>query len=278
MRTQVKAGTSPNLTDMTRIYHRDGYFCPLQVLTEDEALALREDYESAEYDLRNDPERLSLLKAYPNRLIPSFDAFTRHETLVNAAAAILGENLLVWSAALFIKEADSPHIVSWHQDLTYWQLNNDAEVTCWLAISDASKEAGCMKFVPESHQTSILPHNDTFAADNLLSRGQEIAVDVDEDSAVHAALRAGEASLHHGLIFHSSGPNTTSDRRIGSAIRYISASMKQTTGDRPMVTQVSGYHDSQDNFTILPPPQGRLLEEEFRLCAEDAAMKKRLLL
>jgi hypothetical protein len=88
---------------MTKIYHRDGYFCPLQVLTEDEALALREDYESAEYDLRNDLERLSLLKAYPNRLLPSFDAFTRHETLVDAAAAILGENLLVWSAALFIK-------------------------------------------------------------------------------------------------------------------------------------------------------------------------------
>ncbi|MGA0427332.1 MAG: phytanoyl-CoA dioxygenase family protein, partial [Alphaproteobacteria bacterium] len=128
MRTQVKAETSPNLTDMTRIYYRDGYFCPLQVLTEDEALVLREDYESAEHDLRNDLERLLLLKAYPNRLLPSFDALTRHETLVNAAAAILGESLLVWSAALFIKEAESPHIVSWHQDLTYWQLNNDAEV------------------------------------------------------------------------------------------------------------------------------------------------------
>ena len=277
MEQTSKINEDRSLDDIARLYQRDGFFCPMPALSEVETLALREDYEAAEYDLRNDRKRLSLLKAYPNRLLPSFDALTRQETLVDGAAALLGDDILVWSAALFIKEAHSPHIVSWHQDLTYWQLDNDEEVTCWFAVSEASKEAGCMKFVPQSHKNKILPHNDTYAANNLLSRGQEIAVKVDDNKAVYAALKAGEASFHHGLIFHSSGPNRTPDRRIGSAIRYISASMKQNTGDRPMVTQVRGSSDC-GNFAIVPPPEGRLLEAEFERCAEDAVLKNRLLL
>ena len=106
---------------------------------------------------------------------------------------------------------------------------------------------------------------------------QEISVEVDENKAVHAELDPGQASFHHGLLFHSSGPNKTEDRRIGSAIRYISATMKQETGDRPMVTQVSGHSDF-GHFKVMPPPTGRLLEEEFELCRLDNELKKKLLL
>ena len=110
----IKTYAGLSLGEMTQRYHQDGFICPLIALSEAETLALREDYETAEFDLRDDPERLALLQAYPNRLLPSFDALTRHETLVSAASAILGEDVLVWSAALFIKEANSPKIVSWH--------------------------------------------------------------------------------------------------------------------------------------------------------------------
>ena len=82
--------------------------------------------------------------------------------------------------------------------------------------------------------------------------------------------------MHHGLIFHSSGPNITNDRRIGSAIRYIKPSMKQKTGDRPLVSLVSG-NDKFEHFKIADPPAGRLLERNFDLCREDNELKKKLL-
>ena len=277
MNTNLKTTTSEKGTKLGSIYAENGFFSPVNAFSEAEAEELRKDYETAEEELRGDTERLSLLKAYPNRLLPSFDTATRNETLVEAAKEVLGENILVWSAALFIKEASSTKIVSWHQDLTYWQLNDIKEVTCWLAISSARKQAGCMKFIPGSHKNRIVPHNDTFDENNLLTRGQEISVKVNENEAVYAELDPGQASFHHGLLFHSSGPNTTDDRRIGSAIRYISASMKQETGDCPLVTQVSGNTD-YGNFKILPPPKGRLLEEEFELCHLDNELKKKLLL
>ena len=262
--------------DITRTYMQDGFVVPIDVLSQHEARILRTDLEDAEAELANDLEKLALLKAYPDRLLPSFDALTRNETLISAASAVLGPNLMVWSAGLFIKEANSPKILSWHQDLTYWGLDDIAETTCWVALSKAHETSGCMKFVPGSHKTKIVPHIDTYAEDNLLSRGQEIAVEVNEKDAVVAALDAGQASMHHGLLFHGSGPNTTDDRRIGSAIRYIKPSMKQATGDRPLVSLVRGQ-DNFGNFKIVDAPRGRLLDEDFELCRQDKALKARLL-
>ena len=257
-------------------YVKDGFVAPINVMTPEEALDLLIDFEAAECELANQPERLALLKSYPNQLLPSFDALTRNPKLINAASSVLGPDLMVWSAALFIKEKNSEKIVSWHQDLTYWGLDDIQETTCWFALSEASEEAGCMKFVPGTHKTKIVEHIDTFAENNLLTRGQEIAVDVNESEAVAAALSAGQASMHHGLLFHSSGPNKTDHRRIGSAIRYIKPSMKQDTGDLSLVTLVSGQ-DHFNNFKIANAPKGRLLEKDFDLCREDSNLKQRLL-
>ena len=122
-----------------------------------------------------------LLRNYSNYLLPSFDGLVRNEKLLAAASQVLGPDLLVWSADLFIKEAHSAKVVTWHQDLTYWGLDDMEETTGWVALSPSTVASGCMRFVPGSHRHRIVPHVDTFAADNLLSRGQEIAVDVDVD-------------------------------------------------------------------------------------------------
>ena len=51
-----------------------------------------------------------------------------------------------------------------------------------------------MKLIPRSQRQRILPHNDTFDEDNMLSRGQEIAVEVDDNEAVNVELAPGHAS------------------------------------------------------------------------------------
>ena len=71
-----------------------------------------------------------------------------------------------------------------------------------------------MYFVKGGHENPITPHEDSFDELNLLSRGQS--------RQNLWALTTGELSLHHGLIIHGYGPNTSDDRRIGVVIRYIS--------------------------------------------------------
>ena len=261
---------------ITAEYAQSGYYFPCDVTSEDEAATLLADLEAAEVEVGGDRARLSLLRSYPSQLLPSFAGLIRHPRLIEAASQIIGPDLLVWSCGFFIKEAGSKSFVSWHQDLNYWGLDGDDEVTAWFALTPATVENGCMRFVPGSHRKKDVPHVDKFAPDNLLTRGQEIAVEVDEASAANVLLRAGQASFHHGHMFHASGPNKTNSRRLGVAIRYVAPSMQQTSGDKLLVSHVSG-EDRYGHFEHMPTPAGRLLAEDFDRAHRNANMKREIL-
>jgi hypothetical protein len=257
-------------------FDRDGYVFPYDVTSDTEAAELLADFEAAEAAVAGDRARLSLLRSYPSQLLPSFASLVRHPRLVDAVSQIIGPDVLVWSCGFFIKEPGSKSYVSWHQDLNYWGLDGDREVTAWYALTPATIENGCMRFVAGSHHRKVVPHVDSFAKDNLLTRGQEIAVAVDEGSAVDVLLRAGQVSFHHGHVFHASGANTTHARRLGVAIRYIAPSMKQTSGEKLLVSLVSGK-DEYGHFEVMPPPAGRLLQEDFERARRNAQMKQGIL-
>lgn len=254
-------------------YWRDGYSSPHDIISPAEAANILADMEAAEAEVAGDRQRLSMLRAYTSRLLPSFDALIRHPRLTDAVGQILGPDLLVWGTSLFIKEPHSTSFVSWHQDLNYWGLDGEEEVTAWVALTPATVENGCMRFVPGTHRVKAVEHVDTFAKDNLLSRGQELAVQVHEADAVDVVLAAGQASLHHGHLFHASGPNRTDGRRVGVAIRYIAPSMRQTDGAKLLAAHVAGQ-DRYGHFEVAPPPAGRMLEAEFERCRRNIAVKQ----
>lgn len=237
-------------------YHRDGYYFPVPVLSATEARAYRDKLEAYERSSggpidSNMRQKVHLLFTWANEL-------ARHPAILDAVEDVIGPDILCWGTNFFIKEAHSPSYVSWHQDATYWGLSTSDVITAWVAFADAPVESGAMKFWPGSHLKSQLEHRDTFAKDNLLTRGQEIAVDVPEGAGVDVALKAGEMSLHHVLLVHGSGPNTTNDRRIGLAIRYIPTHVRQLKS-RDSATLVRG-RDAYGHFDLDPAPKSDLDE------------------
>ena len=142
--------------------------------------------------------------------------------------------------------------MSWHQDSTYWGLDKPDVVTAWVALTPSNKANGAMKFIPGSHTKDQIPHRDTFAKNNLLTRGQEVAVEVDESKAVAITLEPGEISLHHVRLVHGSPPNPSQDRRIGFAIRYIPTTVAQIAGE-DSATLVRGV-DTHRHFELEPRP------------------------
>ena len=77
----------------------------------------------------------------------------------------------------------------------------------------------------------------------MLTRGQELAVEVDDKDAVDVVLKPGEMSLHHHKIFHASNANRSNDRRIGLAIRYIPTHVRQVAIDDDSAALVRGRDD-----------------------------------
>ena len=227
-----------------RQYRDQGYYSPVRVMPTAEADALRAKLESFEADagllagkLRH---KSHLLFTWLNDLI-------RHPRILDAVEDVLGPNILCWGSSFFIKEPRNPAFVSWHQDSTYWGLDPADVMTAWVALSDSNAANGAMRVIPGSHMLEQVAHRDTFSPDNLLSRGQEVMVDVDERQAVMMPLRAGEMSLHHVRLIHGSDPNPWDLRRIGFAIRYIPTTVRQVAGSHDHATLVRGV-DTYGHF------------------------------
>lgn len=248
-------------TDLVARYERDGFVFPIDVMTEGEATGYRHQLEELEAKDSEEFPINACVRRYPNQVLPFVDEITRCPQITDIVAEILGPDLLVLDSPFFIKEAHTAHFVSWHQDLHYWGLEGEQEVTAWVALSPSTKKSGCMRFVAGSH-TREVAHRDTFDKQNLLSRGQEITVEVNESDAVEARLTTGQMSLHHGQVIHGSNPNATDDRRIGLAIRYISTRMKQAPGGNMAAMLVRG-EDNYGNFRPCRRPTGAMTESDI---------------
>ena len=234
-------------------FARDGYHSPIRALSAEEAADYRAKLEAAETQLGTSMMKTGY-RNKPHLVFTWADQLIRHPQILDAVEDILGPNLLVWSSSLFIKEPHDPQYISWHQDSTYWGLSHPDVVTAWLALSVSDRANGCMRVVPGTHLMDQLPHQDTFATDNLLTRGQEVMVEVDESKVVDIVLQPGEYSLHHVRIVHGSEPNNADYRRVGFAIRYVPTYLKQVAGPRDSATLVRGT-DQYHHFEMEPRPR-----------------------
>jgi hypothetical protein len=132
-----------------------------------------------------------------------------------------------------------------------------------------------MAMLPGSHLFDQMPHHDTFHRHNLLTRGQEVAVEVDEAKSVLLNLRPGEMSLHHVRLVHGSAPNPSDDRRIGFAIRYIPAGLRQLEGT-DSATLVRG-EDRFQHFEPEPRPRTDMDPEMLALHRQIAERNAKIL-
>ena len=249
-------------------FERDGNLFPLRAFSAAEARGYRDALEA--YEAETGDAIHSNMRHKVHLLFRWADEIVHHPRILDAVEDILGPDLLCWTTNFFIKEANDPAFVSWHQDSTYWGLEPADVVTAWVAFTDAPVESGAMKFLPGSHKYDQIAHRDTYAAENLLTRGQEIEMEVDEAQAVDVPLEAGEFSLHHIRLVHGSEPNTTPDRRIGLAIRYIPTYVRQVKlVDSAVLVRGADRHG---NFEHEPRPRADL--DAAALAAHATAMQR----
>lgn len=251
-------------------YHENGFVSPLRVMSEEKAAIYRQRFEQYEKDHNgwyelSKGQKLYLLQTWAAEL-------ASWKEVLDAVEDVLGKNVFVWGLSLFVKDPHTPDFVSWHQDSTYWGLSKPDVVTAWIALSDANATSGCMKMLAGSHQRDQLEHHDTLHKDNLLTRGQEVAMNVDEKDATLVPLAPGEISLHHIRTVHASEPNRSNERRIGVAVRYIASHVRQIHAPDDSAWLVRG-EDSYRHFVHEKPPRTDM--DESALAEYDRIMQIR---
>ncbi|MEM7505292.1 MAG: phytanoyl-CoA dioxygenase family protein [Pseudomonadota bacterium] len=231
-------------------FHRDGFLSPITVMTLEEAAALRAELEAAETAW---PEAFSATnRSNAHLVLNCLDRLVHHPLIVQAVSDILGPDLIAYGTVLFIKEAQDPGFISWHQDATYMGLSQHRGVSSWIALSPSTRGSGCMRMIPGSHARAIVPHTDTFGESNILTRGQTIE-GVDESQAVDLILAPGQMSLHNLEVMHASHPNSTDDRRIGFTTQcYLPPDVRQV--NHRCIAQLARGEDRHGHFELAPRP------------------------
>jgi len=236
--------------DQVDQFASEGYICPIDVVEPHVAEGWRRQLEAVETS--NGGPLKGPMRFKSHLLFKWLADLVRFPAIVDPIEDLIGPNILVWSTDWWIKEARSPSFVSWHQDSQYWGLDTSRLVTAWVALSPSTAQSGCMRVLPGSHLGPDLHHEDTFHDDNMLTRGQRIN-DVDESKTVNLEVNTGQASLFAFRVAHASRPNTSGDRRIGMAIRYIPADARQTRSDHDTATLVRGVNEF-NHFDLEPEP------------------------
>ena len=240
-------------------YQQNGYLAPIDIFTEDEASKLYTTFRRFEND--HGESLLGYGRNNAHQVLPLFDQIAHHPSILDVIESLIGPNILVAGTTLFVKEPEQRGFISWHQDARYNGLKPYNWVTAWLALTEVTKENGCMYMWPQSHLDGQREHVDTYGEDNLLTRGQTVK-GVPGDKIAPIELRPGQLSVHHPWVVHGSGHNTSNKRRIGFAIQsYIGTEVKQRLGKT--FVQLARGCDNYNHHSLVPRASGVMVDEEI---------------
>jgi non-heme Fe2+,alpha-ketoglutarate-dependent halogenase len=239
--------------DQTARFRSDGAVFPVAVFGEDEIAGRYRALTALEQARAG---RLPpLLNFKPYLLVPWLWEMIHDPRILDPVEDLVGEDILCWEASFFSKEPGDGAFVTWHQDATYWGLSENIGVTAWIAFTPSTRESGCMRIVGGSH-AQALAHRTAQGRANMLPLREEVADAIDEDKAIDVVLKPGEMSLHHPMVIHGSAPNASAARRVGFAIRYISAAVRQRGEERGSAVLVRGR--DHGHFDLEQPPEAEL--------------------
>lgn len=228
-------------------YQCDGIVFPIKVFSDDEVAFFRSALESIAADCGEASlkrfDSLHLFFHWAYRLVA-------HEGLLNAVEGLLGNNILIDGTLVFYKPPRDNSFVSWHQDSVYSGWNLTPSTSAWIALTPSHRANGCMRVIPGSHKQGLLDHANVPEAPNLLRRGEQVEMVVDESRAVDVLLQPGEMSFHHSTSIHGSNPNTSAEPRVGFIVRFVT---NQFTNRDRLLLRVRGEGDCS-HLSLAEPP------------------------
>jgi non-haem Fe2+, alpha-ketoglutarate-dependent halogenase len=236
-------------------YRHNGFLYPLPALGPQEIAASLAGLERLEGELgRPVAEADVKWRSHGYAHSPWIDALVRHPRILDAVEDVIGPDILVWTCTFFIKEPGSKTFAAWHQDGAFFGLEPNEQVCAWVALTDASREAGCMEMLSSRGRPHMLHHEAKGLKNSINRAGQTIVEPFDKRQPTAMALQAGEFSLHHEFAVHRSAPNHAAHRRVGIGLNYLPPHVKVNGPLRLKAMLVRG-EDRHGHWDLIDPPQ-----------------------
>lgn len=227
-------------------FREHGFLPGIDVFGAEECDAFRSRVEAFE---RARPEAVAwAFDIKTNLLFDWVYRLSRDPRLLDPIEDLIGPDILLTNSIFRIKEPGSATFYGWHQDAARIQVE-PGFVLAFIAISDATSDNGCLRVIPGS-QHEVQPFGLVSYADRQVARVRE----VDETAAVDMVLAKGQVGLLHCNTIHGSGPNRSSERRIGLINDYTPTSARQSTGMGS--GQLVRGTDRWGHFAAEPVPVG----------------------
>ncbi|GGA81140.1 chlorinating enzyme [Puia dinghuensis] len=247
-------------------FYKNGFFGPFKVFEKDEAL---EKWKKIRKSLMLEKSKVYEINKFHYDRHLDIDLISENITnpkIIHKLQSIMGPDILCWRTEVFSK-APGAKGTEWHQVEDFSYANNNSPqliptvktrwgivLTVWIAFSKTTKENGCMKFLPGSHEKMYFDESKKFEKKIDMETtgfyGYEFA-DLkydpswrpDEEAAVLMEMEPGEAVIFTTKCVHGSTPNITKDStRYSTNIRYVSCSTKIFPG----LTEVCDHGEKYD--------------------------------
>jgi len=204
-------------------FWREGYVLPNEpLLPENKFQGLQRHFEDKLARLPADvrPEGMDV----PHFTDPKLFEWLFADEVLDMVEPLLGPDIALFSSHFICKPKGNGKKVPWHEDSAYWgkMISPMQVVTVWLAIDPSTRENGCMKVIPRTHENGYSDYGPVDTTTHVF--GSEIKPhQVDLTKAVYFELQPGFCSLHESKLMHGSDANSSNIRRCGYTMRYISA-------------------------------------------------------
>jgi non-heme Fe2+,alpha-ketoglutarate-dependent halogenase len=234
-------------------FDRQGFIGPFKIYEPDEAKAIGKEFRAKNSDVSHSLYGKNPVNYDRHFDIPELTRHICHPEIVKRLRLVLGNDVLCWRTEWFPKFPGSTG-TEWHavRDYSYASgvaqiepteenLGDDAffDLTAWTTFTEATKETGCMKFIPGSHKRVLFDeHKDVKTGRNLGYNAMDTETqffgyqfaefkvdpnwDPDAEEAVALEMQPGECVIFTARCVHGSYPNTTERKtRFAIATRYV---------------------------------------------------------
>lgn len=198
-------------------YHDKGYIGPYRLFEEERAKEILEDVKTRINESDSHPSGRDDIDLENGRHLDSPEMYKlcSHPGIVERAADIYGDDLLLWASRIWEKEPGEREF-PWHQGDHFHPIEPPVTMTAWVALTEVTEENGCCQVIPESHFNHV-PHIE--AGEDKGFSAQAHPEMVDEEEAISFELEPGEVFMFNERCIHRSLDNDTDEPRIGASIR-----------------------------------------------------------